>query len=77
MIPTGSNPLFSQNVRSSMAVVASARIGGTSANETTRRLNSPKRASSTVPVRSYTTDCSGSSMRSRTLGSGRSAAREV
>ena len=57
---TGSKPAFSQNVLSSMAVVASSRIGGISSNSTTSRLNSPKRASS-VPLRSKTIDSSGSS----------------
>ena len=49
---TGSNPAFSQKVLSSTAVVASMRIGGISANWTTSRLASPKRASSILPVRS-------------------------
>ena len=52
MMPTGSNPEFSQNERSSTAVVASTRTGGISSKVTTSRLNSPNRASCTVPVRS-------------------------
>ena len=51
-MPTGSKPEFSQNVLSSIAVVASTSTGGTSSNVTTSRLNSPNRASSIVPVRS-------------------------
>ena len=43
---TGSKPAFSQNVLSSMAVVASSRIGGISSKVTTSRLNWPNRASS-------------------------------
>ena len=52
MIPTVSNPAFSQNVRSSTAVVASMSTGGISSYVTTWRLNSPNLASSTLPVRS-------------------------
>ena len=52
MMPTGSKPLFSQNVRSSMDVVASTSAGGRSANRTVSRLKSPNRASSILPVRS-------------------------
>jgi hypothetical protein len=53
MIPTGSKPVFVQNDRSSMPVVASIRIGGMSSKRTSSR-RSPllKRASSTLPVRS-------------------------
>ena len=49
---TGSKPAFSQNVLSSTAVVASSRTGGISSKVTSSRRLSPKRASSTVPVRS-------------------------
>jgi hypothetical protein len=58
-MPTGSKPAFSQNVLSSIAVVASSRIGGISSKVTTSRLKSPNRASSTSPVRSYTIVSSG------------------
>ncbi len=52
MIATGSKPALSQNVLSSIAVVASSRIGGISSNVTTSRRASPNRASSVLPVRS-------------------------
>jgi hypothetical protein len=71
MMPTGSNPAFSQKVLSSMAVVASRRIGGMSSNATMSRLYSPNRASSTSPVRSYRTVSSGSWYSVRVVGSGR------
>ena len=51
-MPTVSKPALSQNEPSSTAVVASTRTGGISSNFTTWRLNSPKRASSILPVRS-------------------------
>jgi hypothetical protein len=68
---TGSNPAFSQNVLSSTAVVASMRIGGMSSKLTISRLKSPKRASSTFPVRSRTTVSSGRTYVVRVVGSGR------
>ena len=51
-MPTVSKPALSQNEPSSTAVVASTSTGGMSSNVTTSRLNSPNRASSTLPVRS-------------------------
>ena len=52
MIANGSKPALSQNVLSSIAVVASRRIGGISSNVTVSRRSSPNRASSVSPVRS-------------------------
>ncbi len=72
----GSKPEFSQNVLSSIAVVASTRTGGIWSNVTISRRSEPRRASSTLPVRSQTAVCSSKSMLSRVfLGSGRSFAR--
>ena len=47
--PAGSKPEFSQNVLSSIDVVASIRAGGMSSNVTTSRRSSPSRASWTLP----------------------------
>ena len=47
-MPTVSKPALSQNEPSSTAVVASTSTGGISSNVTTCRLNSPKRARTTL-----------------------------
>ena len=51
-MPIVSKPALSQNEPSSTAVVASTSTGGIWSKVTTSRLNSPNRASSTLPVRS-------------------------
>ncbi len=53
-MPTGSKPGFSQKSWSSIAVVASSISLGIASNPTTSRFSEPRRASSTLPVRSYT-----------------------
>ena len=51
-IPNGSNPGLSQNVLSSIAVVASTSSGGISSKVTRSRRSVPNVASRTLPVRS-------------------------
>ena len=53
-MPAGSKPAFSQNVLSSVDVVASIRTGGIWSYVTTSRCSRAKEASWTLPVRSRT-----------------------
>ncbi|MFN8631576.1 MAG: hypothetical protein U0838_15040 [Chloroflexota bacterium] len=76
-MPTGSKPEFSQNVESSMAVVASTMLGGMSLNSRTVRFSVPNVASCVVPSRAVTTDCWISWIFSRSRGSGRFAESEM
>ncbi len=73
--PTGSKPGFSQNVLSSMDVVASMSSGGMSAYLTSSRRSVPKTARSTLPDRSQALVCRENTIASKaSRGSGRSVA---